>query len=127
MHGGIDDVGLGAVALALSGQGVLAGDVLYTAGQIGLDPATGELVPGGVIAQARRALHNLEAVVAAADLSLAGTVKATLYLADLADFAAVNEIYAEFFATDPPARAAVQVVSLPKDARVMIDLIVVAS
>ena len=108
-------------------QGVSDGGVLYTAGQIGLDPATGELVPGGAAAQARRALGNLEAVVAAAGLSLSATAKATLYLADMADFAAVNEVYAEFFAEAPPARAAVQVAALPKDARVMIDLIVVAS
>lgn len=108
-------------------QGVLAGGALYTAGQIGLDPATGDLVQGGAAAQARRALTNLAAVVAAAGLSMTDTARATLYLADLADFAAVNEVYAEFFGEAPPARAAVQVASLPLGAQVMIDLIVVAS
>ncbi|MBU0743027.1 Rid family detoxifying hydrolase, partial [bacterium] len=105
----------------------LAGGALYTAGQIGLDPATGDLVQGGAAAQARRALTNLAAVVAAAGLSMTDTARATLYLADLADFAAVNEVYAEFFGEAPPARAAVQVASLPLGAQVMIDLIVVAS
>ncbi|MBC8425269.1 hypothetical protein H8E07_14195 [bacterium] len=108
-------------------QGVLAGGALYTAGQIGLDPTTGELVPGGAPAEARRALTNLTAVVTAAGLDLSQTAKATLYLADLADFAAVNAVYGEFFTQEPPARAAVQVVALPLGARVMIDLIVVAS
>ncbi len=108
-------------------QGVLAGGALYTAGQIGLDPATGELVPGGAAAEARRVLTNLGAVVAAAGLDLAQAAKATLYLADMADFTAVNEVYAEFFDREPPARAAVQVSALPLGARVMIDLIVVAS
>jgi len=108
-------------------QGVLDGGALYTAGQIGLDPVTGELVPGGAPAEARRALTNLTAVVAAAGLDLAQTAKATLYLADMADLAAVNAVYGEFFAQEPPARAAVQVAALPLGARVMIDLIVVAS
>jgi len=108
-------------------QGVLAGGTLFTAGQIGLDPATGALVPDGAAAEARRALVNLSAVVEAAGLSLADVAKATLYLVDMADFKVVNEVYAGFFAEAPPARAAVQVAALPLGARVMIDLIVVAS
>jgi len=107
-------------------QGVLAGGFLYTAGQIGLDPAVGKLVAGGVVEEARQALLNLGAVVDAAGLSLAGAVKATVYLADMGDFAAVNEIYGAFFTVDPPARAAVSVSALPLGARVMIDLVVAA-
>jgi 2-iminobutanoate/2-iminopropanoate deaminase len=107
-------------------QGVLAGGFLHTAGQIGLDPAVGKLVAGGVVEEARQALLNLGAVVDAAGLSLAGAVKATVYLADMADFAAVNEVYGGFFTVDPPARAAVAVSALPLGAQVMIDLVVAA-
>ena len=105
-------------------QGVLSGGVLYTAGQIGLDPTAGALVEGGAPAEARQALRNLSAVVEAAGLTLADTAKATLYLADMGDFSVVNEVYAEVFAEAPPARAAVAVAALPLGARVMIDLIV---
>ncbi len=107
-------------------QGVIAGGFLHTAGQIGLDPAVGKLVAGGVVEEARQALLNLGAIVDAAGLSLAGAVKATVYLADMGDFAAVNEIYGGFFAADSPARAAVAVSALPLGARVMIDLVVAA-
>lgn len=105
-------------------QAVAAGDVLYCSGQIALDPA-GELVgEGDVRVQARRALENLSAVLEAGGSSWSQVLKATIYLADMGDFAAVNEIYGEFIdAANPPARACVEVARLPKDVRVEIDAI----
>ncbi len=111
------------VAVGPYSQGVMAGGFLYTAGQIGLGPDGSGLVEGGAPAEARRALENLRAIAAAAGLGLDDAVKATLYLADMDDFAAVNEVYAEFFDDTPPARAAVAVTALPLGARVMIDLV----
>lgn len=104
-------------------QAVRMGDVLYAAGQIGLEPATGQLVEGGVAAETRRALDNLEAVLEAAGFELSDAVQVTVYLADLADYAAMNEVYAEYFLDPAPARGAVQVARLPRDARVEILLI----
>ena len=106
-------------------QGFRAGDTLYLAGQLGLDPATRELVPGGIQAETRRALENLKAVLAAAGFSLGEVVQAQVFLADLADFAAMNEVYATYFPEDPPARATVQVAALPRGARVEIALVAV--
>jgi len=104
-------------------QAVSSGDFLYTSGQIALDPATGELVGGDFEAQARRVFTNLEAVLASAGCRFADVVKATVYLADMADFAVLNRIYAEAFADHKPARSTVQAAALPKAARVEIDLI----
>ena len=106
-------------------QAFRAGDTLYLAGQLGLDPATRELVPGGIQAETRRALENLKAVLAAAGFSLGEVVQAQVFLADLADFAAMNEVYATYFPADPPARATVQVAALPRGARVEIALVAV--
>lgn len=106
-------------------QAVRAGDALYVSGQIGLDPATGALVPGGIAAETRRALGNVEAVLAAAGLSTRDVVAATVYLADLSEFGAMNEVYAQTFAVDPPARATVGVAALPKGARVEIAVVAV--
>jgi 2-iminobutanoate/2-iminopropanoate deaminase len=106
-------------------QGIQAGNLVFTAGQIGLDPATGKFVPGGVQAQARRALENVVAVLAAAGTSYANVVKVTVFLADMGDFKAVNEIYAEFFAEPYPARSAVAVKDLPLGALVEIEAIAV--
>ncbi len=106
-------------------QAFRAGDTLYLAGQLGLDPATRELVPGGIQAETRRALENLKAVLATAGFSLGEVVQAQVFLADLADFAAMNEVYATYFPAEPPARATVQVAALPRGARVEIALVAV--
>ena len=97
-----------------------AGDLLFLSGQIGLDPASGAMAGGGVVGQARQALENLGAVLGAAGLGPEAVVKTTIYLADMADFSAVNQVYAEFFTGVPalPARACVAVAGLPKDALV---------
>ena len=106
-------------------QAIAAGNLVFCAGQVGLDPESGRLVPGGVVAEATRAIENLAAVLEAAGLGLADVVKTTVYVADLADFAAVNEIYGRFFPAPHPARATVQVSALPAGARVEIDAIAV--
>jgi 2-iminobutanoate/2-iminopropanoate deaminase len=98
---------------------------LWLSGQIGLDPATGELVPGDVVAQAERVLDNLAAVLSAAGAGFDQVVKCTIYLVDLADFARVNEVYGRRFGGDPPARATVQVSALPRGARIEIDAVAV--
>ena len=98
---------------------------LWLSGQIPLDPATGELVPGDVSAQTARVMANLGAVLAAAGAAFEHVVRCTIYLADLADFAKVNEVYARSFPKDPPARVTVQVAALPRGARVEIDAVAV--
>ncbi|MCC6188017.1 MAG: RidA family protein [Anaerolineales bacterium] len=108
-------------------QAYRAGGILYTAGQVALDPTTGELVPGGIAAQTRQALRNLEAVLAAGGSSLGNVVKTTIFMADLAEFSQMNAVYAEFFTQNPPARSTVQVAGLPKGARVEIECVAVIS
>lgn len=103
-------------------QAVRVGDRLFVAGQIGVDPASGALASGGAAAETRRALQNLQAVVEAAGFTLADVVETEIFLADLERFAEVNAVYAEFFPSDPPARATVQVARLPKNAAVEIRL-----
>ncbi len=98
---------------------------LWLSGQIPLDTATGELVPGDVSAQAERVMENLAAVLAAAGAGFHHVVRCTIYLVDLADFAKVNEAYGRRFPKDPPARATVQVAALPRGARVEIDAVAV--
>jgi 2-iminobutanoate/2-iminopropanoate deaminase len=105
-------------------QAVRAGDFLFVSGQIPLDPATGALVDGDVRAQTRRVIENLSAIIAAGGGSLDRVVKTTVYLVDMNDFLAMNEVYAGFFGAPAPARATVQVGRLPKDVRVEIDAIV---
>ena len=105
-------------------QAVRSGGLLFVSGQIPLDPATGRLVEGDVAAQTRRVLQSLDAVVRAAGATLGDVVKTTVYLADMNDFAAMNRVYADWFADPAPARAAVQVARLPLDAQVEIDAIV---
>ena len=107
-------------------QGVRAGGLIFTAMQIPIDPATGQVIEGDVRVQTRRVLENIRAILEAGEGSLAGVVKTTVYLQDLGDFAAMNEVYAEFFGHEPPARAAVQVARIPKDALVAIEAIAVA-
>ena len=104
-------------------QAVRSGGFLFCSGQIPLEPATGKIVEGGIEAQTERVLRNLEAVLAAGGGSLARVVKTTVYLADLADFPRMNEVYGRFFSNPPPARATVQVAKLPAGALVEIDAI----
>lgn len=104
-------------------QAVKIGDLVFTSGQIALDPATMQLEAGDVKAQTRRVLENLRAVLAAAGSSIERAVKATVYLADMNDFAAMNEVYEEYFRVAKPARSTVQAARLPKDAKVEIDLV----
>jgi 2-iminobutanoate/2-iminopropanoate deaminase len=104
-------------------QAIATDGFVFTSGQLGLDPATGGFVEGGVEAQAERALRNLGAVLEAAGSSFDEVVKATIFLVDMADFAAVNAVYARFMPTPPPARSTVQVAALPLGARVEIDLV----
>lgn len=102
---------------------VQAGGFIFTSGQLGLDPATGTLVEGGVEAQARQALKNLQAVLEAGNSGLDAVVKTTVFLRDMNDFAAMNAVYAEFFTTAFPARSAVQVAALPKNGAVEIEAV----
>jgi 2-iminobutanoate/2-iminopropanoate deaminase len=105
-------------------HGVRVGSLLFCSGQIPLDPQTGELVGESASEQARRCLENLQAVCAAADTSLGQAVRLTIYMTDLGEFAAVNEVYGSFFPAEPPARVTVGVAQLPKGAYVEIDAIV---
>jgi 2-iminobutanoate/2-iminopropanoate deaminase len=107
-------------------QAIRVGDTLFTSGQIPIDPATGNLVSGGIAEQTTRVLENLKAVLAAAGVSFTHVVKTTVFLKDMKDFAAMNEIYATYFSPHgaiPPARSTVQVAALPKDALVEIECI----
>ena len=105
-------------------QGVVSNGVLYTAGQIALDPATGNVVDGDVVAQTERVLANLGAVIEAAGGSWGQVLKTTVYLAEMADFPKVNEVYARVFGSARPARSTVQVAGLPRGVLVEIDAIV---
>ncbi len=104
-------------------QAIASGKLVFTAGQVALDPATMELVAGGVAEQTERALANLKAVLAAAGTDLSHVVKTTVFLVDMADFAAMNEVYARHFGAHRPARSTVAVAGLPKGARVEIDVV----
>ncbi|MEK6335528.1 MAG: RidA family protein [Acidobacteriota bacterium] len=107
-------------------QAVRAGNLIFASGQIPIDPSTGEFVAGGIAEQTERVLRNLTAVFEAAGIGLAQVVKTTVFLADMEDFVAMNEVYGRFFAQQPPARATVQAARLPRDARVEIEAIAVA-
>jgi 2-iminobutanoate/2-iminopropanoate deaminase len=109
-------------ALGPYSQAVVAGGFVFTAGQVGIDPANGEMAEG-VAYQAERAMQNLREVLAAAGADFGDVVKTTIYLADLGDFAEVNEIYAAFFKDEPPARSTFQVAALPAGALVEIDMV----
>ncbi len=106
-------------------QAIQISPLVYTAGQLGMDPETKTLVEGGIQAQTRQALKNLKAVLEAAGSSLELVVKTTVFLQDINDFKAMNEVYAEFFKTDPPARSAVEVAALPLGGMVEIEAIAV--
>ena len=104
-------------------QALDAGGWVFCSGQIGLDPSTGQLVSGGIVAEAEQVMRNLEAVLAAAGLGFADVVRTTIYLVDLADFGTVNDIYARYVRAPYPARATVGVAALPRGARIEIDAI----
>lgn len=104
-------------------QAVKAGTLVFVSGQIPIDPATGEFVPGDVKAQTDRVMKNLTAILEAAGTSMDAVIRCTVYLADMDDFAAMNEVYGSYFTQPAPARATIQAVRLPKDARVEIDVI----
>ncbi len=104
-------------------QGIRSGGFLFCSGQIPLDPATGKMVDGGISAQTERVLQNLAAVLASGGASLRSVVKTTVFLVDLKDFPAMNEVYGTFFPEEPPARATVQVAKLPAGALVEIDAV----
>jgi len=106
-------------------QAIKAGNVIYTSGQVSLDPKTGELVTGDFNAQARRVFENLESVLRAGGADFRDVAKANVFLTDLANFQALNAIYAEYFGDHKPARTTVQVAGLPKGAALEIDLIAV--
>ena len=107
-------------------QAIKAGPFLFLSGQIPLDPAPGQLVPGGIEPQTRQVFSNIDAILTAAGLSFDAVVSATVYVADMNDFGKVNEIYATYFSSPAPARATVQVARLPKDALVEIQVIAAA-
>ena len=110
-------------ALGPYSQAIRAGRFLFLSGQVPIDPATGELVSGTIGDQTRRALQNIGEVLKAAGGSFPQVVRTTVYLADLSDFAAMNDAYATFFAAPQPARSTIQAARLPKDARIEIDAI----
>ena len=104
-------------------QAIQIGDLLFVSGQVPIDPSTGSIVEGDVKAQAQQSLNNLKAILNAAGTNMGAVVKTTVFLADMNDFAAMNEVYAQFFQEPFPARSAVQVARLPKDAKVEIEAI----
>jgi len=108
-------------AVGTYSQGIASAGLVFTSGQIGLEPATGKMVEGDFAAEARQVLANLSAVLEAGGSSLAQVLKITVFLTDLSDFAALNEVFAEVFPSDPPARSTVQVAALPLGARVEIE------
>lgn len=110
-------------ALGPYSQAVVCGDLVFTAGQIGIDPATGDLVEGGITAETDQVLRNLAAVLEAAGSGLDRVCKTTVFLADMGEFAAMNEVYARHFPGEPPARSAVEVAALPKGVRVEIECV----
>ena len=116
----------GAKPLAPYSPGIRWDKLVFTSGQIGIEPGTGKLVPGGVEAETRQALRNLSAILEAAGSSLAQVLKVTVYVKNIEDYGLVNQVYAEFFTEEPPARAIVQG-ALPSGALVEVDAIAVAT
>jgi 2-iminobutanoate/2-iminopropanoate deaminase len=104
-------------------QAVVAAGFVYTAGQLALDPHTGQLVPGDVRIQTKRVMENIKVILESAGSSLAEVVKTTIFLRDMNDFGAMNEIYGSYFQEDPPARSTVQVAKLPRDGAVEIEVV----
>ncbi len=108
-------------------QAVRAGNMVFASGQIPIDPSTREFVPGGIAEQTEQVLKNLKAVFEAAGVGLDQIVKTTVFLADMNDFTAMNEVYGKYFGQSPPARATVQAARLPRDAKVEIEAIAVSA
>lgn len=106
-------------------QGVDAGSIVFVSGQLPVDPSTGAFAEGGIAEQTRQSLTNIQAILAEAGLTMDNVVKTTVFLKDMNDFAAMNQVYATFFTTNPPARSAIEVARLPKDARLEIEAIAV--
>ena len=104
-------------------QGLRAGDFLFLSGQIPLDPATGQIVPGGIVEQTHQVLKNLGAVLTAGGASYAQVTKTTVYLQDMAEFGAMNEVYGTYFSAPAPARATIQAAALPRGVKVEIDVV----
>ncbi|MEI6085380.1 MAG: RidA family protein [Verrucomicrobiota bacterium] len=104
-------------------QAVWAGNLLYSSGQIALDPTTGNMVAGGIVEQTQRVLENIQAILQSQELSFGHVIKTTVFLSDMGHFAAMNEVYSKYFTSDFPARSTVQVARLPKDALVEIEVI----
>jgi 2-iminobutanoate/2-iminopropanoate deaminase len=113
-------------AIGAYSQAVVANGLVFASGQLALDPGTGQLVPGDARTQTKRIMENLKAVLTAAGSAMEKVVKATVFLRDLNDFGVVNEIYGEYFQENPPARSTVQVVKLPREALVEIEVIALA-
>ena len=107
-------------------QAVVAGGLVFDSGQIPIEPVTGEFIPGGIAEQTVQVLRNVSKVLEAAGTGLERVVRTTVFLADMNDFAVMNEVYAGFFGVEPPARSTVQAARLPRDARVEIDVIALA-
>ena len=112
-------------ALGPHSQGICAGNLVITSGQVPINSATGAVVEGGIAEQTRQSLTNVQAVLAAAGLTMENVIKTTVFLKNMNDFAAMNEVYATFFTGNPPARSAVEVARLPKDVLVEIEAIAV--
>lgn len=106
-------------------QAILSGDIIYVSGQLPIDPVTGGFPGEDISSQTRQSLENIQSILRQAGMTMADVTKTTVYLADLAEFGAMNEVYAEYFAEPYPARAAFQVAALPKSARVEIECIAV--
>ena len=104
-------------------QAIRAGQFLFVSGQVPIDPATGQLVGGSIADQTRRALENIGAILQAGGASFQQVVRSTVYLADLGDFSAMNDVYATFFTAPQPARSTIQAARLPRDARIEVDVI----
>lgn len=113
----------GPKAIGPYSLGVKAGQIIFVSGQLGLDPATGAMVEGGVEAETRQALKNLQAILETGGSSLQQVVKTTVFLRDMNDFGRMNAVYAEFFKENPPARSTVQVAALPRNGAVEIELV----
>lgn len=107
-------------------QGIKAGGFVFVAGEKGIDPKTNQIVPGGTAAETRQTLENVKAILEAAGSSLDRSVATTVYLVDIAEFAEMNRVYAEYFASDPPGRTTVGVTALPAGARVEITVVALA-
>lgn len=117
---------LGPKAIGPYSQAIKANGLVFTSGQVAIDPATQLVIAGDIVAQTERVMQNLIAILAAAGTNLANVVRSTVFLKNMNDFAAMNEVYGRYFTTQPPARSTVEVARLPKDVLVEIDLIALA-